>query len=130
MPSPSRRRSTNNTDPPIRANPIKWMLAMRGKIHGEPRIADSSEEYCSHSKNVKNDIPAFLWRSRRTTRKPIQDCGLRLFVAVEPIHLIRNHASQHDQDGPQHKRHTAAHLAPRGGTGSESPSVLRRSTVS
>ena len=66
---------------------------MRGKIHGEPRIADSSEEYCSHSKNVSNDIPAFLWRSRRTTRKPIQDCGLRLFVAVEPIHLIRNHAS-------------------------------------
>src|SRR5881396_3709071 len=74
MPSPSRRRSTSNTDPPIRANPIKWMLAMRGKIHGEPRIADSSEEYCSHSKSVSNDIPAPM---AKQTHNPQANSGLR-----------------------------------------------------
>src|SRR6266566_8291734 len=55
-PSPKRRRSTTNTAPPIKANPIRWILATTGKSHDELRIAESSGEYWTHSQKSNKDI--------------------------------------------------------------------------
>src|SRR5438876_11940983 len=55
-PSPKRRRSTTNTAPPIKANPMRWILATTGKSHDELRIAESSGEYWTHSQKSNKDI--------------------------------------------------------------------------
>src|SRR5262245_4181186 len=105
-PSPNKRKSTTSTAPPIRAKPARWRLAIRGKNHGELRIMVSGAEYCSHLKKSNTYIGGVLL----TTHEQIDNRGSRLPVAIEPIHLIRDHAAQRDQDDPQHQCHAARYF--------------------
>src|SRR2546427_11267042 len=71
------------------------MLAMSGKSHGEPRIADSSEEYC---KKRSNDIPALFGdRSiirKRSVAKKLRQTWAALASSQHKTPAHTNHAVQ------------------------------------